>query len=359
MFEDVTYEGILKRMLDRIPSNQNKREGAVIYDSTAPAAAELENAFYLVAGTLRECYPDTASLPYLIKHAESRGIYHKKATIATLKAVSTPSTIEIPIGTRFSLDSLNYIISEKIKDGEYEVVCETVGDAGNTHFGNMIPIDYIEGLETFELTELITPGTPEEDVESLRARYFQNVSSQAFGGNIADYREKVMSITGVGGVKVESAWEGGGTVLVIIIDSTYKSPSNELIDLVQNELDPGIEGKGYGTAPIGHKVTVDGATSIPINIEADIVYKDGWSWDSTSSYVTKAVEDYITGIAKNWDEKNDTKLIVRISYIEAAILNCEGVLDVKVTKLNGSAENLTLETHQIPTRGKIDVDTVD
>lgn len=357
---DESYETIHQRMLDRIPSTQNKREGAVIFDATAPAAYEIQNAFFLMEGALRECYPDTASLPYLEKHAEARGIYHKKATIATLKAVATPSTIDIPIGSRFSLDSLNYIVSEKIKDGEYEVVCETVGDVGNTHFGNMIPIDYIEGLETFELTELITPGTPEEDVESLRARYFQNVSSQSFGGNVADYREKVMSITGVGGVKITPVWNGGGTVKITIVDSTYKSPSEEFVASVQEEIDPlDKQGQGYGTAPIGHIVTVEGAESVPINIEANITYNEGWNWDSASSYIAKAVESYITASAKNWDGKNDAKLIIRISYIEAAILNCEGVLDVKVTKLNGSADNLILETHQIPTRGTINGYTVD
>lgn len=354
MFEDVTYEGILKRMLDRIPSNQNKREGAVIYDSTAPAAAELENAFYLVAGTLRECYPDTASLPYLIKHAESRGIYHKKATIATLKAVSTPSTIEIPAGTRFSLDSLNYIISEKIKDGEYEVICETVGDVGNTHFGQMIPIDHVEGLETIELTELLIPGTPEEDVESLRERYFRNVTSQAFGGNVADYIEKVMAIESVGGVKITPVWNGGGTVKITIIDSNFGVPSAELVKTVQEQLDPADkQGQGYGTAPIGHIVTVEGAGEVVIDISCNITYDTNWSWESASSYIIKAVDNYLTGLVKNWDETNDSFITVRVSYIESAILNCEGVIDVTDTKINGSGANLILTKYQIPTRGTI------
>ena len=44
MYEDVTFEAILQRMLDRIPSTQNKREGAVIFDATAPAAYEIQNA---------------------------------------------------------------------------------------------------------------------------------------------------------------------------------------------------------------------------------------------------------------------------------------------------------------------------
>ena len=43
MYEDITYEVILKRMLDRIPSTMDKREGSIIYDALAPAAIELQH----------------------------------------------------------------------------------------------------------------------------------------------------------------------------------------------------------------------------------------------------------------------------------------------------------------------------
>ena len=42
MYENITYESILQRMLDRIPDDMDKREGAVIYDALAPAAVELQ-----------------------------------------------------------------------------------------------------------------------------------------------------------------------------------------------------------------------------------------------------------------------------------------------------------------------------
>jgi uncharacterized phage protein gp47/JayE len=42
VYEDVTYEVILQRMLDRVPDTIDKREGSVIYDALAPAAVELQ-----------------------------------------------------------------------------------------------------------------------------------------------------------------------------------------------------------------------------------------------------------------------------------------------------------------------------
>ena len=38
VYESVTYDLILKRMLDAVPQNVDKREGSILYDALAPAA---------------------------------------------------------------------------------------------------------------------------------------------------------------------------------------------------------------------------------------------------------------------------------------------------------------------------------
>ena len=91
---------------------------------------------------------------------------------------------------------------EKIADGEYQVQCETPGIVGNQQLGTMIPIEYIEGLETAELTGVLIPGEDEEDTEDLRKRYFDSFNEKAFGGNVQDYLEKTNAIPGVGSTKV-------------------------------------------------------------------------------------------------------------------------------------------------------------
>ena len=45
MFEDYTFENLIKRMLARAPKEIDKREGSVIYDALAPAAAELAQMY--------------------------------------------------------------------------------------------------------------------------------------------------------------------------------------------------------------------------------------------------------------------------------------------------------------------------
>ena len=50
-------------------------------------------------------------------------------------------------------------ISSKQKegDGTYRLTCETAGTVGNNDVGTILPVNYIEGLETAKLIELIIP----------------------------------------------------------------------------------------------------------------------------------------------------------------------------------------------------------
>ena len=118
MYENVTYEDILQRMLDRIPNTMDKREGSIIYDALAPAALELQLMYIELDVIMNESFADTASREYLIRRANERGITPEPATNAILKGVFTPATVDV-LGKRFSCGKLNYIAIEKITDGEY------------------------------------------------------------------------------------------------------------------------------------------------------------------------------------------------------------------------------------------------
>jgi uncharacterized phage protein gp47/JayE len=49
MFEVMTYEKIMERMLARVPNNMDKREGSVMWDALAPAAKELEDMYFALS----------------------------------------------------------------------------------------------------------------------------------------------------------------------------------------------------------------------------------------------------------------------------------------------------------------------
>lgn len=354
MYEDVTFESILERMLDRVPESMDKREGSIIYDALAPAAIELQLMYIELDVILKETFGDTASREYLIRRAKERGIVPYPASKAILKATYTPTSIDIPISSRFSLNELNYIVLEKIGTGELKVECEATGKVGNGYFGNVIPIEYIEGLETMQITEILIPGEDEEETEDLRKRYFDSFNSKAYGGNIDDYLKKTNSIAGVGTTKVTPIWNGGGTVKLTILDAEYNKASAELIKKVQTIIDPTGDAMGKGLAPIGHIVTVDTANNVKVNISTSLVFEEGNNFSNLKSQIEKKIDEYLLELRKDWARQETS--VVRLSQVESRIMNVKGVLDISNTKINGKDGNLILKKYEIPIMGVISDD---
>lgn len=118
MYENMSVEVILERMIDRVVEQDNTldtREGSIIYNALAPAAVELMGMYIEAQRIMDETFADTASREYLIKRCKERGISPQPATNAILKGVFEPSTLEIPIGSRYSLENLNYVVIEKLQ----------------------------------------------------------------------------------------------------------------------------------------------------------------------------------------------------------------------------------------------------
>ncbi len=402
MFEEYNFDYLVNKMLSNISDKVDKREGSVIYDAIAPAALELANFYIALDMVMNEVFADSASYYYLIKRAAERGLYPKEETYSIGKMVVTPSDAVINAGDRFNLDTLNYEVIEPIEgeSGAYKIQCETAGTVGNQQLGTLLPIEYIERLETAKLTEILITGEDEEDVESLRERYFASFTNKAFGGNRTDYINKVNDIDGVGGCKVIRMWKNGynpaamiptdaitswisnqsadtvgtdvhewlmliynaavrklltvgGTVKVIIITSEFRAPSKTLVDTVQQVLDP-VEtaGEGDGLAPIGHVVNVVGVQEENINIALELTFEDGCTFADLKPSIEETIDSYFEQLRQAWRKNNN--LVIRKSQIEALIINLDGIIDISDTKINGVAENLILDADHIPVRGEID-----
>lgn len=352
MFENYTYENILDSMLAQVPNTVDKRQGSIIYDALAPAAVELQNMYINLDLILNETFADTASREYLIKRAAERGLSPYAATNAIIQAEFTPTTLEINTGTRFSLDELNYSVIEKISDGMYKLQCEETGASANYKFGQLIPIDYIEGLQYAQVTQILIPGEDEEATDDFRNRYFESLQKQAFGGNITDYKQKVNAICGVGGVKVYPAFNGGGTVKLVIVNSEYQVPSQTLIATVQTTIDPvSNQGQGLGLAPIGHVVTVTGVSAQTLNINSTFTLESSYTWEDVVANINAAINNYFAELNATWADCDN--IIVRISQIETRLLDVEGIIDIADTKINGTAANFQADSNSIVTLGTV------
>lgn len=348
MFEDKTYENLLSDKLSRISKERDTREGSVIFDATAGNSLEEAQMYLTIAEYYRETFGDTASREFLIRRAAERGIKPKPASVGVYKGIFN---IDIDIGSRFSLDTYNYVVIKKLNSGtfEYMLECETYGDAPNGSSGDLIPIDYISGLTYAKITEMLIPGEDEEETESIRKRYLDSFELQAYGGNIKDYEEKTMAQAGVGIVKVTPVWKGGGTVRVTILDSEYNIASNSLISKIQEILDPTQDQTGKGLAPIGHIVTVDTPAQEKIYIATKLNLKD-LSISNLKNDIDKVLKNYLLELRKQFKESE--KIVVRTSIIESRILALNpNIIDIQETKINGYAQNFTLDSFKVPIWG--------
>ena len=404
MFESNTYEALVKSALSRVSSALDKREGSMVMNGVAPSMAELAQLYIGMDFVFTATYLLTAPREYLIKRAADRNMVPYPASAAVFRA---EFNIEVAAGTRFSCDGLNFVVTERMGTSDdtdtglsHRVTCETVGSVANDYAGTLIPIEYVDGLTHAELVELLIPGDDEEETEAFRQRVLDSYQSQAFGGNQADYVEKVRALEGVSAVKVHAVWNGdinpsdfipnaavaewyeetvgtleadaaawltavyaaasqkqltvGGSVKLVIMASNNTAPTEILLNEVQTAVDPTQNaGEGLGLAPIGHVVHVVGVEPVDVDITLNLTYASGWSWNAVKSYVETVIDDYFEELAKAWETSEH--LTVRISQIESRILSeCSAMItDIGGTQINGKEENLVLDADSIPVRGAV------
>ncbi|MCC8098039.1 MAG: baseplate J/gp47 family protein, partial [Eubacterium sp.] len=277
---------------------------------------------------------------------------------ASCSRVKACFNVDVGLGSRFNLGDVNFSAAEYEgvdDDGYYVYIleCETAGTAGNVT-GTLIPIDNISGLTYAVAVEITVYGDDEEGTEDFRERYFDSINNIAFGGNIADYKEKVKAIDGVGGVKVYRAddWLGAGTVKIVITTSENTAPSAELVTAVKEYLDPSDrEGEGTGLSPIGHIVTVEGAEAAVFNVSCTL--KTDGTNDSLESDVSEAVSAYASELNEEWED-SDT-ITVYISGLIARLVSVKSVIDAYDVCINGYEVNLELSDNCIAVPGTVSI----
>lgn len=80
--EQNTFESILQRMLNKIPDTLDKRQGSIIYDALAPAAAELAQCYISLDVYADQTYLLTAVGENLDNKGYDYGITRNEATFA-------------------------------------------------------------------------------------------------------------------------------------------------------------------------------------------------------------------------------------------------------------------------------------
>ena len=364
-FTNKTYRALLEAMLDRVPNSLDKREGSMIQTALGAGAYSLEEFYLDLDKVQRGGAIQTAVGEDLDNWAMIANVERYSASPAVRLGVFNLD--EIPIGARFSTidggDSVNFTATERVGPGEYRLTCETPGVIGNSYTGPILPITVISGLTSAQITDILVPGDDREGEDALRARIISALRERPFGGNVADYKRVVLAIDGVGALQIYPTWDGGGTVKLSVIGADWMPASSQMVETVQTAVDPPPnQGLGYGTAPIGAKVTVTAPVAVTVEVSAVLTLRAGYTVEQMQPLVEAAVGEYLLAVRQGWATPDADRLTsyscwVYLARMISAILSVPGVVNAASVTLNGAAQDLQLvetgQTQQVPGLGEV------
>ncbi|EGG33329.1 baseplate J/gp47 family protein [Paenibacillus sp. HGF5] len=373
---DQTEENIMNRMLNKVPSDIDKSEGSFIWDAQAPVAFMLSEAALWAqellrrgfASTVASDHPDIRSAELDLRTAE-HGITRREAVASSGSVVFTgkPGTI-VPAGTYVATpadegsgeSSVEYVTTSGVTlsdlgTGTAPIRAVTPGSSGNVPAGVIqLMMTSVSGITSVTNPEPTRSGTDTESDQSLLERFYAKVRSQGTSGNKAQYMQWANEIAGVGGVEVAPLWKGPGTVGLYLIDTDKRAASQDIVDAVQQYIDPSQDGQGEGVAPAGPVITVMPAAEVAIDISVKVQRTQ--EQPSTMDEIRKLIEDgvraYLQQIAFNRKDP-----LVRYTRIAAVLLDIPIIVDYSDLTINGHTEqqNIEIGSGQVAVLGTVSV----
>ena len=358
--EDTDTDEIQERMMENLPDDISQMEGDFPYDFTMPTAIELSQLYQeVIVQALMAAFPEYAADEYLDLHGEDVGLTRKAAMPATgIVQVTADEGTVIEAGTVFLVpatdteDAIEFESTEDVEwteDGTLDVAVIAVegGADGNVAAGTITvmedPIDEVSAVTNSAPT---SGGVDEEDDDDFYERiHAENESSNTYIGNDSDLRKWAMQVDGIGDCIVDPAWDGPGTVRLILVDSNGQPASAELVQAV-SDLILSPNDRSARLLPTGcAELTCVAATSVTIDFTASGLVLDDTSITNVKSAFADAVKEVYTSA------KEDN--VLRYAKLYAALANIDGVVDFSSFLVNDGTTNITLSGAEYAVTGDI------
>ena len=346
-----TANEILTDLLAAMPDSYQKTVGYPTHDLLAAASLRMQGTDEEVAAMRAALDPENLAGGDLDRYVFPRsGLERRQATFAT-GVLTVTGTGTVQQGALFeSGGGIQFAASETVQitgEGQVPVTCRVDGAAGNlpAHSITQMPVT-LQGIAACDNPEPTTGGYDEEDDAAYYARYLLKIRTPATSGNIYHYQSWALEVAGVGAVQVFPLARGPGTVDIVIIDSTGQPAPPDLVQQVQDYIDPGGAGKGYGQAPIGAQCLVEAATGTEIALSATVFKLDTMAEEAVTAGIKAAVGAYLAEIAFQQD-------YVSLARITERILAVDGVRDLESLTVNGGTDNVHLDERACAVLGEV------
>lgn len=347
----MSADEILQKLLDALPDSYQKTVGFPTYDLLAAAALRMEGTDEEVAAMRASLDPENLTGSDLDRYIFPRsGIERRQATFAE-GIVHVTGTGTVQQGDLFaSGGGVAFQAAQTVTvtgEGDVPVICRSDGVAGNlpAHSITQMPVT-IQGITACDNPEPMTGGYDEESDAEYYARHLLKVRTPPTSGNVYHYQSWALEVAGVGHAKVFPLGHGANTVDVVLVDSNGQPAPAELVQTVQEYIDPGSTGEGAGEAPIGAQCYVSAASEKSISVSASVTKLDTADEESVTAAIQDAVSAYLASIVFQQD-------YVSFGQIAAAILDAPGVLDFENLQINGGTANISVGEREAAVLGEV------
>jgi len=338
LFRGQTKEVILARMLSRTNNSVDRSEDSLVYDASSTCAIELAHLYIEAERVYGSSFMSKALGQDLIDLAFDRGVERRLASHSLILMQTFPYTVIIPLGAVFmtGIASFEVINKSDMGEGLYVAQCREAGTLGNIGSGFLNPASHIPDLEWAQILAVLAPAADDEDLESLRIRGMLSFGFQPYSGNNVYFRRVVGDIPEVGAVKVVHV--SAGFVDIYILDNALQIPTQPLIDMVQELVDPLPFGTGMGLSGFGYQVTIKEPQVITIDIDTNVRTPLLWTAAERKAVLSKTIAEVLLNYNMGWESRMSLAGELVIESIQSA-LYVAGFEDVSGTLINGFAVN--------------------
>lgn len=246
MFDDRTFENILREVLASAPEGIDTREGSIYYDAVAATIIKIAEMYTQMGTLYDQMFLKTAIGEALDLKGNERMVERKKATKAEYGFVFEGTAP--PLGASFYSESGLYFTLLQYSSGTYYLESVGTGTVNNEIAENAIaiPVETYTDLTAAKFGKLYVPAIDDETDDEYRQSIYDSIVPGE-NGNIQHYKNWCKEADeGVGFARIVPCANGPNTVKGIIIAADGSAASDELVAKVQAYVDPDDDGDGIG-----------------------------------------------------------------------------------------------------------------
>lgn len=348
-----TASEIRETLLSNVSDEFDKNEGYLIYDILNAASFGFKEL-----STKQSEIESKLNVENLSGDELEQFIYQRKGLERTPATYAKGSvTVEgqgtIEIGDLFETEhAVQFEATEQVEvngSANVPIQCTAAGSAGNVPAAQitMMPVT-LSGITAVTNSSPTTGGYEAESDESLLNRYYILTKTPPTSGNKYHYQQWALSVSGVGAAKIFPLERGENTVEIVVIDQNKKPAESELIQRVQEYIDPNSEGLGNGEAPIGARCYVVAATPLELTINVEVTKSTSVLDETVKTNIESSINAYLQEIAFS-------NPYVSFAKIGEAIISAEGVEDYANLTVNGGTSNISVGTKEVATLGGVTI----